>query len=96
VGRIVRQGNRGDHECDRRDGGNFIHQGNRSLGAEKRLAGAAEGRADVRTLAVLQQDDNNEKKANNYVNDSKESGHLVLVFDLTYAGKEVKSFSGVY
>ena len=50
------------------EGRDLVEERHGALGAEQRLAGASEGRADVRTFSMLQQNDANQKKADNGMN----------------------------
>jgi hypothetical protein len=65
----------GHHEQNGRHRGQFGQKGSGAGGAEDRLAGAAEGRADAGALAVLQQDDENQGQADDDMDGDDESSH---------------------
>jgi len=66
---------RGHHEQNGRHRGHFGQKGSGAGGAEDRLAGAAEGRADPGALAVLQQDDEDQGQADDDMDGDDESNH---------------------
>ena len=47
-------------------------------GAEDRLAGAAEGRADAGALAVLQEHDGDQGQGYDHMNDNDDGMHITL------------------
>ncbi len=49
-------------------GGDFIEQGQRTFGAEYRLAAATEGRTHVRALALLQEHNDDQEETDNNMN----------------------------
>ena len=68
---------RGHHEYDGDDHGEFAEKVRRSAASEHRLARAAERRADLGALSRLQENGPNHEEARNKVNDDDECVHVV-------------------
>ena len=66
----------GDHKYDGSRGRQLRQERSRARAAEHRLAGPTESRADTRALAVLQQHDKDQGKADQNMNDYDNCAHI--------------------
>ena len=75
--RRIGEKNRRRKKQRRRRPGNFGQQISCARRPKHRLAGTTEDRADIRALALLQQDDNHQRDANGDMNDDRGRYHEV-------------------
>ena len=75
--------NAGYHEYDRRPRGQLAHEGTPPRAAEKGLGGTSECRPHFRAFARLEQNDDDKREANDYVNQYDQcSKQLWILFRL--------------
>ena len=73
------QAERGAHEENGDDGSELGQERGGPGGAEDRLAGAAESRADAGALAVLQEHDGDQGQRYDHMNDNDDGMHINFI-----------------